>query len=290
MNAPIKKLADVLKAGTEYLAERNIEHPRLICELLAARLLNCKRLDLYLQFEAVISAKQLDAMRRGVVRAGKGEPIQYILKQTEFYGRSFKTDSRALIPRPETETLVEKVLAEKKIWSIETGRPLVVDVGTGTGCIVLTLASECPNADYVAIDTSADAIELARENAVALGLQDSVTLRHGELPEYVEAESARAIVANLPYIPTDICEQLPMNVRNYEPRQALDGGPDGLSVINVIAQDAACALQSGGMLFLEIGEDQGAAVTEILAANGFSDVTVEQDLNKRDRIAKATMS
>lgn len=289
MSAPSKTLADVLKAGADYLGGKGVENPRLICELLAARLLNCKRLELYLKFDAALSEKHLDAMRRGVTRAANHEPIQYILKQTGFYGRTFKTDPRALIPRPETETVVEKILEDDSIWSREQGAPLVIDVGTGTGCIVLTLALEKPDASYVAIDTSEDAIALARENAEALNVSASVTFHCSELPDCVEPESARAIVANLPYIPTAEYEKLPAIIREHEPRQALDGGENGIAVIETVIQDATFALQQGGRLFLEIGDDQAEAVTAVMASGGFKNIEVIQDLNSRDRMVRGNL-
>lgn len=278
---------DVLKAGTEYLQKHKVENARLICELLASRLLNCKRLELYSMHETVLNEPRLSAMRRGVQRAAAGEPVQYITGSTEFMGHTFKTDKRALIPRPETEVLVNEALNLKEIWSLE--RPLVTDIGTGSGCIIISLALARPNAVCLAIDTSTDALELAKENALALGVKDRTGFSNEELADIVMPESVDLITANLPYIPTAEYEKLPGNILNHEPRTALDGGPDGLRVVETVIQDASMALKNGGVILLEIDMQQGRRVSQMLAESGFSSVHVIKDLTGRDRIVSASL-
>lgn len=282
-----KNLMEILKSATEHLEQQKVESPRLICELLASRLLNCKRLELYTMHETVLDEKRLSAMRRGIQRAGAGEPVQYIIGQTEFMGHTFKTDKRALIPRPETEILVTEALNCSDIWSRE--RSLIADIGTGTGCIPISIAIERPDAVYLAIDISNDAIELAKENASAAGVGDKIGFTTEEISDTVDPESVDMITANLPYIPTSEYEELPGNVLNHEPRTALDGGPDGLRIIDTTIQDAAIALKEGGVILLEIAMDQGQRVSKMLTDSGFTNIKVIKDLNDRDRVVSATL-
>ncbi len=273
---------DILRKGQAFLEGKAVQEPRQICELLLSRLFNCKRLELYVRYETVLSEKKLDAMRRGIKRAAAGEPVQYILGQVDFMGRTLKVDRRALIPRPETEELVEFILGHDALWQAE--HPAVVDIGTGSGCIVLSLATARPEARYLGVDVSAEAIELAQENAASLGLDAKVLFAAAELPDVVEPESFDAVVANLPYVPTAEYEQLPVHIREHEPRSALDGGPDGLAVIMEVVQDAAMVLKPKGAIFLEIAEDQGDRVKSLLEEAGFTDVLVKRDLAGHDRI------
>lgn len=282
-----KKVVDILTASTQYLAGKGIESPGLAAKLLLSRLLNCKHLDLAFKFDLVLTDKQLDAMRRGVKRVAAGEPVQYVTGETGFMGHPIKVDKRALIPRPETEGLVETVLACEALWARD--KPVVVDVGTGSGCIVGSLAKARPNAVYLAFDVSEDALALARENATALGVTDRVTFARAELGDAMDPESADAIISNLPYIPTAEVDRLPPEVRDHEPRVALDGGPQGVEVITGVAYDAAIVLKPGGLIFLEIGAEQGAAVSAILREVGYAQVTVQKDLAGLDRIVTGVL-
>jgi len=282
MSDSTKNVAHILKIGADFLEGKNIENPRLVCEMLLSRLLGCKRLELYLKYNDELSEKRLAAMRRGIKRAASGEPVQYIIGETGFMDSVFKVDARALIPRPETEVLVKSVLECESIWQNES--PAVVDVGTGSGCIVLSLASVHKNGKYLAIDISEEALSLARENAKKMSLSEHVHFLNADLSDVVEPESMNAIVSNLPYIPTGDCEKLATEVRDHEPRSALDGGADGLRIIDAVIQDAGIVLKNDGMLFLEIGDDQGARVSSMLEASGFSDIKVLKDLNDRDRV------
>jgi release factor glutamine methyltransferase len=275
----------VLESGAAFLEARDITDARLKCEWLASRLLQCPRLELYLQFDHVLSDPHVSAMRRGIKRLEAGEPIQHILGETTFHGHRFKVDTRALVPRPETELLVQAVLDGEPLAE----DALVVDVGTGSGCIAISLVLAQPALRCVGIDISEDALALARENAVALGVETRVAFAGADLSDCVDPESVDAIVANLPYITSEACETLPRDVRDFDPRAALDGGPDGLDVIRDIVPDAAIALRQGGRIFLEMGADQATAVKDILEAEGFKDVTISQDLAGRDRIAMGTI-
>ena len=279
-------LRAVLEAGTAHLQKRGIDHPRLACECLASRLLHCKRLDLYLQFDRELSDKQRDAMRRGILRAAAGEPVQYICGEWDFMGHTFRVDRRALIPRPETEILVEHVLACAALWEAP---PVILDVGTGSGCIAISLALARPNAVYLAFDISEEALSLARENADRLHVSDRVVFATGDLSDLVEPGTLDALVGNLPYIRADDYARLDPVVREHEPRTALDGGPDGLAIIRETIQDAACMLKPEGRLFLEIGADQAGAVSGLCREAGFGNVNVSQDLAGRDRVVSAQL-
>jgi len=288
MADPGKTVLDVLTLSESYLAQRRIEQPRLLAEMLLSRLVKRPRLELAMDYRRVLPESHLEAMRRGLKRVGDGEPIQHVLGETGFMNYVFKTDRRALIPRPETEVLVRKVLECKAIWAQE--RPAVADVGTGSGCIILSLAAAHPQGRYLGLDISEEALSLARENAERLGLSKNVIFACEGLSDVIEAETLDAITANLPYIPTGAIERLPKNVRDYEPRLALDGGASGLDIIRSVVEDAAIALKNDGMLFLEIGEEQGEAVRELLEETGFGDVAVHPDLTGRDRVVSGRLA
>ena len=286
MSGDAKTVKDVLEAAAGYLDGREgIDNPRLTAEHLASRLLDCKRLDLYLRYDTVLSERRLEAMRRGLRRVAGGEPLQYVLGQWDFMGHRLKVDKRALIPRPETERLASIVAGCEDLWNRE--QPAVVDLGTGCGCIVISLALARPEGSYSALDTSEEALSLARENAAAHGVADRIDFACAEMAERIDEETLDAVVANLPYVPTAAIDGLQVQVRNHEPRQALDGGPDGLAEIGPAIRDAAIALKPGGRLFLEIGEGQAAAVGELLRAEAFTDITVSADDAGRERVAAA---
>ena len=282
MSPTTKTVLEVLNAGATYLEKASIEQPRLACELLLARLLNCKRLELYLKYDAILPERLLQAMRRGIQRVHSGEPVQYVLGEAGFRDQVLKVDKRALIPRPETELLVEAVLTCSPLWEAE--HPLIVDVGTGSGCIILSLAEAKPEGRYVALDIDADALSLARENAEQVGMTEHVVFAQAEMCDVLAPQTVSAVVANLPYIKSAVYESLPPQIREHEPKTALDGGEDGLRVIESVIGDACIVLSEGGFVFLEIGEDQGDEVSLMLDEAGFSQVRVVKALNDRNRV------
>jgi release factor glutamine methyltransferase len=288
MVAKAKTVGYLLQVSADFLKDRGVDNPRLACEHLLARLLRCKRLDLYLRTDMELDEPRLAAMRRGIRRLAAGEPVQYILGQWEFLGRVFKTDPRALIPRPETEELTRLALSCEALWQMP--QRCVADVGTGSGCIAVSLALARPDFSVVALDTSEAALELARENATALSVADRIAFVHAELCDAVEPESLAGIVTNPPYIPTAEVETLPRHIGEHEPRTALDGGPDGMDVIRVIVQDAAVALAPGGFLFMEIGATQDRAVAALCESVGFDDVAVLPDLSGRQRVVRGRLA
>ncbi|MEI8140726.1 MAG: peptide chain release factor N(5)-glutamine methyltransferase [bacterium] len=281
----MKTLLEVLQSGAGYLAGRNVENPRLIMEQLMSQVLKCPRLQLYVRFETIIPEAELVQLRAGIKRLGAGEPLQYVIGDTEFMGHRFKTDRRALIPRPDTETLIGLVLECEPLWG--AGKPVIADIGTGSGCVVISLARAKSEALYTAVDASEAALDLALENAVLNGVRQSIEFKLGNLLAGFEAGALDAVVANLPYISTADCAVLPRHIREHEPMSALDGGPDGLDLIRVLAEQAAMMLRPGGWIFLEIGFDQGDLVVEWLTRHGFNGVRVHKDLGNRDRVVLA---
>jgi release factor glutamine methyltransferase len=287
MSAPPTMIGRVIAAGADYLGKAGVEEPDLVVEHLLSRLLDCGRLDLRTRLDQPLDERRTEAMRRALRRAAAGEPVQYILGLWPFRDHTFRVDRRALIPRPETEVLVQVVLDCAALWA--EAAPTIADVGTGTGCIAISLALARPGAAFVALDVSEDALSLARENANALGVSGRIAFAAGELPDVVEPESLSAVVSNPPYIASAEVDRLPRHIREHEPRQALDGGTDGLDVLRAVATDAAMALRAGGFLFLEMGADQAAAVRGILSDNGFADIAILPDLAGHDRIARAQL-
>jgi len=230
-----------------------------------------------------LSPEQVQQWEAALARAVRHEPVQYITGHTGFRDLTIACDARALIPRPETERLVDFVLSEKRLH--DTDRPVIVDVGTGTGCIALSLAWECPLALVYALDLSDAALSLARENARLNKLDHRVRFLRSNLLAGWVGDPVDVVVANLPYIAREDCLSLPANVR-YEPISALDGGEDGLAFIRTLIKEAPSVFQPGGVLYLEIGMDQGAAVEQLLCGAGFLDVEIRQDWSGRDRYAR----
>ena len=295
---PPRTVGQFISAGAAYLARHQVDHPQVACELLASRLFNCARMELFPRYAEVPAPRIVDAWRRGLKRVADGEPLQYVLGEWDFRHLTLQVDCRALIPRPETEMLVDLVLEARELWTARPAAshspphgapalPLILDVGTGSGCIILSLASERPQARYIAIDASSAALELARANATRCGLAARVEFRHGSGCGEFPTGSVDAIVANLPYIPAAEMATLATCVREHEPRQALDGGADGLDIIRAVAHDAVMVLRPGGWLFLEIGDGQGPAVQDLLESLGLTEVAILPDLAKKTRFARA---
>jgi release factor glutamine methyltransferase len=272
-----------LQGAVERLKAHRVSESRLKAEWILSRVLKCRRLELPLQRDFELSDVQLRQFAGMVQRVAEGEPIQYVLGDTEFMGRALKTDARALIPRPETEMLAETALACQEVW--RWPHPDVVDVGTGSGCVIVTLAVEKPHGEYVAIDADAEALELARENAAALGVKRNIKFLRNDLLKGLPRQSFDLVVSNPPYVSTAEWDALQPEIRDHEPRLALDGGSDGLDVISKLVPQAFNNLKPGGWLFMEIGEDQGERVKTLLQNHGFEQVDIRKDLAGHDRMA-----
>jgi len=274
----------VLGWTTQHFEKLGLDSPRLTAELLLAHVLHTSRVRLYTDLDRPLEAGELAAYRGLIDRRAAGEPTSYLTGTREFYGRTFAVDPRVLVPRPETELLVEAVLqAVPRDAEIR-----VLDLCTGSGCVGITLALERPRARVLATDTSPGAVEVARANAAALGPADRFEARLGDLLAPVEGEPPfDVVVANPPYVPTGELPTLSPEVRR-EPPLALDGGADGLDVVRRIAEEAPRRLVPGGLLALEIGDGQGPAVHSLLEAAGYGSVRIERDLARHDRLALGT--
>lgn len=270
-------------------AASGVDNAKRVAEELLAHVLQCKPLEIYTgaisqhttTSEKMELIKQLEPL---AVRIENGEPLQYVIGHVDFWGLHIKCDPRALIPRSETELLVEEVLSSG-IWS--NSPATVVDVGTGSGCIVITLAQQRPDADFKAVDSSPATLELARENARTHGLENRILWLENDLLERFAPSSCDAVVANLPYIATADWKTLSSSVRDYEPQSALDSGPTGMELIAQLATQARYVLVPGGMLFLEFGYDQGKTVATCLENLGYINIQIKHDLAGHDRIAIA---
>jgi len=275
--APALRLVDQIKERLTQVSET----PALEAQVLLAHLLGRSRSWVLAHPEISLNAEQLTELERQLVRLETGEPLPYVLQRQEFFGLDFTVSPQVLIPRPETEMLVEQALA----WlRSNPGRRTVLDVGTGSGCIALSLAVNLPDLDILASDISAGALEQAQENLRRYAQQARVEFM---LADLIPASRKRMdlICANLPYIPTDELSKL--EVGRWEPRLALDGGPDGLSLIRRFLDQAPSSLAPGGLLLMEIEAGQGQAVLD-LARQSFpeAEIALLQDLAGRDRLVR----
>ena len=265
--------------------QQGIEPSRWIAESILSHLLGCTRLALKLNHQLVFPKHLEDKFEAYALRIEAGEPLPYLLGQTVFMGYALKTDARALIPRPETEVLVEHVLKDSYVWS--SPHPCIVDLGTGSGCILVALASKHPDGRYVGLDRSKDALSLAQENLRAHALTDRVALQHAVGLSELSKDSVELIVSNPPYLRSSAIPSLDRSVREYEPLLALDGGEDGLDVIRVNIPLAYSALKKGGRIYLEMDEDHGPQLTEMLLKQGFTRIQIFNDLADLPRVISA---
>jgi release factor glutamine methyltransferase len=264
-------LLDVLQSTTAYFKKREIESPRLNAEHLLAHVLNRKRIELYLEFERDLTEEELAPLRELVRRRGQGEPLQHLLGTVEFCGRIFKCDQRALVPRPETEELVEFI-----IQSTINHQPLtILDVGTGSGVIGLSLAAHFPEARVHAVDISDDALALACENAERLSLSGRVQFTRGYLLEKF-SERFDVIAANLPYVSMQDRQSLSREVLR-DPEVAVFGGDRGDELIRKLIDQAPKHLQPNGLLALEIGIGHSEALWDLLTQKNYHDIESKND-------------
>jgi release factor glutamine methyltransferase len=277
---------EAIQKSADFLARRDIESPRLQAELLLAHLLKMPRMKLYLNFDRALTQQETDTLREFVKRRAQHEPLQHIVGSTSFCGFEMISDTRALVPRPETE-----ILAETGWTFLSTSGPdqNALDMGTGTGCIAIALAAKCPNARVTATDASADALALAEVNARKNNLAERIEFFKGDGFAAVPGNTQfRLIISNPPYIPASEIETLQPEVRDFDPRGALDGGADGLDFYRMFATQAAPFLKPGGKLMLELGDGQAPAVRKLLETENWIVEAVKDDYSQRARILIAS--
>lgn len=287
----MKTWRELVSLGADYLSRKGVPDSEVAMEELMGRLLGCGRGFLSSRFSEVPSERYVAAMRRAVSRLVAGEPLQYVLGEWDFRRLTLKCDRRALIPRPETEELVTRVLSFLNARPKGLPPPVVVDVGTGSGCIVLSLADEFGrDAAFLGLDVSPAAVSLASENAAKCGLEGKVRFVVADgLDDFDEPQSVDVIVSNPPYVSTAECDALDPRIRDFEPRSALDGGAQGLDFYDRFVSDALNLLKPGGAVFFEIGDGQGEAVRKMFFDAGFDDIKIEKDYAGHDRYASAVL-
>jgi release factor glutamine methyltransferase len=274
-------VSGALKAATDRLAAVGIATARLDAEILLSNTLGCRRMDLLVRRSDEMDKRDLGAFEALIVRRERLEPVAYILREQEFWSLPFRVTPDTLIPRPDTETLVEVVLTA----AASQRAPQILDLGTGSGCILLSLLHEMKDAVGIGVDVSDKALDVATENARALGLEGRVTFRHGSWFDPLEAESRfDVIVSNPPYIPTADIAGLMADVREHEPMSALDGGEDGLAPYRLITRQGHAKLMPGGLLAVEVGTGQADDVARLFESAGFFDICVTPDLSGIPRV------
>ncbi len=272
-------LLDIIQKTADFLTKKGVESARLNAELLIGHALGLKRMQLYLQFERVLAESELERIRPLVKRRSLREPLQYILGETEWSGLRLKVDRRALIPRPETEFLIEKIVASLPVCPTK-----ILDLGTGSGAIALALAKLYPAANITAVDANDDTLALATENTRALELDGRVTLLRSDWFAALPAgASYDLIVANPPYLTTDETAAAAPEVREYEPMAALASADGGMDDLCKIIAGAPAFLSPGGLLAMETGIDHHNALKILVSAAGFVRGESLQDMTRRDR-------
>ena len=284
-----RTVLDVLRLSTVYLGEHGSGTPRLDAELLCAHALGLQRMDVYLQFDRPLRDGELDVIRELVRRRGRGEPVAYLSGVREFYGRSFAVDPAVLIPRPETETLVEVVLRHLRAGPDGGRGARVADLGTGSGCIAVSLAAEMPGLRVVATDVSAAALVVAQRNAERHGVSERISFVQGSWGEALEG-ALDMVVSNPPYVTTDELAHADRDVRDFEPHVALLAGDDGLDAYRALLESLRGTLRDGARIILEVDPRRTETVRSLITAEfAGADTIVARDLAGRDRVVDAQL-
>lgn len=280
------RVIDIINWAKEYLKSKDFENPRREIEWLLQDLLGCSRVDLYLRFEELLKRSELDTLKIWVKRRIEREPLQYITGKTEFYGREFAVDGNVLIPRPETEQLIETVLETIG----KTGNPKILDIGTGSGCIAITLAAEIPAAVVDATDINNAILSVARKNAQSHGLENTRFLKNDFLNDEI-SHQYDLVVCNPPYIPITEMSGLTVEIRDYEPSIALTDNQDGLSFYRRMIGQAQRIVRKKGWIICEVGlGSHPGKVYELFTMKGFESAELIKDLNGDDRVLKVRVN
>ncbi len=279
-----RRLIDILRRSTAFLARNGIESARLDAEVLLANVLELDRIQLYVQYDRPLIPDELERYRDALKRRARRTPVAYVTGRKEFMSLDFVVDRRVLIPRPDTEVLVEAVIS--RLAALGVDDPLVVDIGTGSGAIACAISQELPGARVLATDISSDALEVAESNVARLGLAGRVFLAQGDLFQPTigtEFEHMDVLVSNPPYVSSNDIPSLAPEISRYEPHLALDGGPDGLDFYRRIAEGVPSRLTRRGFVALEVGNGQAVSVSEILEQAGLADLDTICDYSDETR-------
>jgi release factor glutamine methyltransferase len=274
---------EAIQKSAGFLGQKNVESPRLQAELLLAHLLKIPRLKLYLNFERALTTSETDALRELIKRRSRREPLQHLVGSTSFCGYEIAVNRHALVPRPETELLAE--LGWQFLSALHSQSSAALDFGTGTGCIAIALASECPDAKIVATDLSTYALALAKENAARNQVAERIEFLPGDGFTALPARTPfDLIISNPPYIPSAEIATLPPEVRDFDPHAALDGGADGLDFYRKISTEAERFLKPDGKIMVEFGDGQADAIKRIFEGEKWIVEAVKDDYSQRARI------
>lgn len=281
-------ILNAIELSKEYLEKREVESPRINAELLLAHILKCKRMDLYLRFEQPLKDDEVAEYRELIRRRGKREPVQYIIGSVEFYGIDFFVDRNVLIPRQETEHLVEEIINIYK----SKNKVNIIDIGTGSGNIAVSLARNLPNAIIQGIDKSSAAIEIAEKNAKKNSAINNLSFKSIDFISFANSNSHKfdVIVSNPPYISVEDYDALELELKKYEPKDALTDHEDGLSFYKIISEKSKNILRENGKLFFEIGFGQSESILKIMAGSGFINISLIKDYQNIDRVIYGDLS
>ena len=276
------RIIDVINWGVDYFGKKDFDNPRLEIEIFLQHILNCEKIDLYIDFEKKILPVNLKKLKELVKRRLKREPIQYIIGKTSFYGRDFNVDKNVLIPRPETEIIINVSID----FLLTKKNPNIIDVGTGSGCIGITLAKEVPSSNVIAIDYSESVLNIARENAKSIGVKNIEFIKLDFLKEKFNY-FADLVVSNPPYISKKDISSLMIDVKEYEPHNALTDKMDGLEFYRLFSNKFNNIIKDEGSLIVEVGNDNHPLkVKKIFEEAGHNKVEMIKDYNKDIRVLK----
>lgn len=274
------RIVDLIQWSESYFREKSHQNPRLEIEWMLCSLLNCERLDLYMRFDEPLSGSQLSTLRGWVKRRTKNEPLQYITESCEFYGREFFVDKRVLIPRPETERLIDEAI--KSIKHVRS--PNIFDIGTGSGCIAITLAKEIKNSNVIGIDKSIMSLQVAKKNSAELNVENVMFLEMDILNQYPK-EKFDLVISNPPYVPNKEIPGLMKDVKDFEPEIALTDFDDGLTFYKRISKIIPHILKDESSCILELGlGNHPEKVLSIFKESGYSNMEIFDDYNGDKRV------
>jgi len=278
------RIIDVINWGVDYFENKSLENPRLEIEIFLQHILDCKKIDLYINFENEVSSHDLNTLKGYIKRRLENEPSQYIVGKSNFYGRNFFVDDNVLIPRPETEILINACI---EFLSMKDN-PEIIDIGTGSGCIGITLAKEIPSSNVIAIDCSEKALAVAEKNAKNIGIKNIDFVKSDFLKQTIDLR-ADLLVSNPPYIPEEDISNLMADVKEYEPSKALTDNLDGLEFYRVFSKKFDPMIKIDGALIVEVGKDEHPLeVKKIIEQSGHLNIEMINDYNGDIRVLKVT--